>query len=90
MKRFTPISFLILFAFSSMSAQKFLKKLGKATKHKIENKVENIVIGEVSAYAADKAVKPLDNAADEYIRESYEDSTGENTTPKTLKSPIRQ
>lgn len=82
MKKFTSISFLILFAFSSMSAQKFLKKLGKATKHKIENKVENIVIGEVSAYAADKAVKPLDNAADEYIRESYEDSTGEKYDTK--------
>lgn len=77
MKYLLNLALILFIGISPIHAQKFLKKIAKATTSKITNKAENLIIDELSTRLANAAVKPLDSAMDDYVRESYEESTGE-------------
>ena len=76
MKKAIFLFTLIAFASHSLHGQKLFKKIGNATKSKFSKKAEKIIVDEISDYASDQATKPLEKTADDYLRDSYEHSTG--------------
>ena len=77
MKKAIFLLTIIAFGGHSLEAQGIFKKIGNATKDKFSKKAEKIIVDEISDYAADQATKPLQKTADDYLKDSYEQSTGE-------------
>lgn len=54
-----------------------LGKLKRAVQDKVEKKIEDKIVEELSEELANRAMKPINKAFDEYLKSSYESETGE-------------
>ena len=61
---------------SIINAQLF-GKLKKAVQDKVEQRIEDKIVEELSEELANRAMKPINQAFDDYLKASYENETGE-------------
>jgi len=59
------------------SEAQLLGRLKRAVKDKVEKKIEDKVVEELSEELANRAMKPINEAFDEYLKSSYETQSGE-------------
>ena len=86
-----PLIILLVLAFlipQTAEAQLF-KKLKDATKKKIEDRIEQKVVEELSEELARRAMKPINKAFDEYIKEAYRSEQGEDYDPEKFDSVMQ-
>lgn len=70
------LALLILVLPLNSNAQLF-GKLKKAVKDKVEQRIEDKIVEELSEELANRAMKPINQAFDDYLKASYENETGE-------------
>jgi len=77
MKNSQLLFIILLFITPGLTNAQLLGKLKRAVQDKVEKKIEDKIIEELSEELANRAMKPINKAFDEYIKSSYENETGE-------------
>lgn len=67
----------LLISFPLTSDAQLLGRLKRAVKDKVEKRIEDKIVEELSEELANRAMKPINKAFDEYLKSSYETETGE-------------
>lgn len=77
MKRIFTILVSLILLTPQIGQSQFFKKIKKAAQDKIEKRVEEKIVEEVSEEIANRAMKSVNQAFDQYLKSSYESETGE-------------
>ena len=77
MNKLTSLFLVIVFLLPLTGQAQFLKKIRRAAQDKIEERIADKVVEEISEELANRAMKPINEAFDEYLKSSYESDTGE-------------
>lgn len=77
MKIFQLLILSILFVIPQITNAQLFGKLKKAVQDKVEQRIEDKIVEELSEELANRAMKPINKAFDEFLKSSYENETGE-------------
>lgn len=66
-----------LFLAPQITHAQLLGKLKRAVQDKVEQRIEDKIVEELSEELANRAMKPINKAFDEFLKSSYENETGE-------------
>lgn len=77
MKNYQLIILLLLFIAPEVTNAQLLGRLKRAVQDKVEQRIEDKIVEELSEELANRAMKPINKAFDEYLKSSYETETGE-------------
>ena len=77
MKIFQLIVLVLIFIAPQITYAQLFGKLKKAVQDKVEQRIEDKIVEELSEELANRAMKPINQAFDQFLKSSYENETGE-------------
>ena len=77
MKIFQLIVLVLIFIAPQITHAQLFGKLKKAVQDKVEQRIEDKIVEELSEELANRAMKPINQAFDQFLKSSYENETGE-------------